>query len=446
MIDDIVDLAYRVMKILRDRGIEGDVYCEYSREITAECREGRFQTASVTEEKGLGLRVIVDNRVGFVYTSKIDASPIDLVDRACKIARICSRVDKWRGLPRPGKFPHVPDIYSPELENTTIENVLENVNKFLKEYEKDRQVFSFWVAEIGVSVSKIFLINSEGVEASYNETTSISLVEVNARKETYVTPGVYEAEYSKKNLVDLVEVYEKAKEKARSLLDPVKLDEKNIAVVVTTKALAELLSNTIKPMLTASSFALKMSPFIGKIGQELFSRELTLIDDATVPGGLSSAPFDDEGVPTRRNILIENGILRGVISNIYWGSMIDIDSTGNGFRGDYSTTPGIYYTNVEILPGSLKMEELYNSEEPILLVDYVQGAHTSNPVSGEFSVAAPCSWIVKKGEKKAVKGIMMSGKMYDILREARFTKERETLLTFTLPYMYVPRGLISIVT
>ncbi len=444
--DDIVDLAYRVLKVLRDRGIEGDVYCEYSRDISAECREGRFQTASVIEEKGLGLRVIVDKRVGFIYTSKTDTSPIDLVDKACKIARICSRVDKWRGLPAPGKFPQISDIYSPDLENISIEDVLENVNRFLREYEKDRQVFSFWVAEIGTSFSKIFLLNSEGVEASYSETTSIALVEVNARKESYVTPGVYEVNYSKTKLVDLVEVYEKAKEKARSLLDPVKIEERSLNIVLTTKALAELLSNTLKPMLTASSFALKMSPFIGKIGQELFSRELTLIDDATLPGGFSSAPFDDEGVPTRRNVLIENGVLRGIISNIYWGSMIDMDSTGNGFRGGYSSTPGISYTNVEILPGSLKLDEIYNSEEPLLLIDYVQGAHTSNPVSGEFSVAAPCAWIVRKGEKKAVKGAMISGRLYEILREARFTIERETLLNFTSPYMYVPKGLISIVT
>lgn len=444
--DDVVDLAYRVLKVLRDRGIEGDVYCEYSREISAECREGRFQTASVTEEKGLGLRVIVDKRVGFVYTSKISESPVDLVEKACKIARICSRVDKWRGLPHPGKFPNVPDIYSPELENTTIDNVLDNVNKFLKEYEKDKQVFSFWVAEIGTSFSKIFLLNSEGVEATYSETTSIAFIEVNARKGSYVTPGVYEADYSKTRLVDLVEVYEKAKEKAQSLLDPIKIEEKSLSVVLTTKALSELLSNTIKPMLTASSFALKMSPFIDKIGQELFSRELTLIDDATVPGGLSSAPFDDEGVPTRRNVLIENGVLKGVISNIYWGSMIDMDSTGNGFRGGYSSMPGISYTNIEILPGTIKLDEVYNSEEPILLVDYVQGAHTSNPVTGEFSVAAPCSWIIRKGEKKPVKGVMISGKLYEILRDVKFTKERETLLNFTLPYMYVPRGLISIVT
>ncbi len=445
MFDEVVDLAYRVIKVLRDRGIEGDVYCEHSREISAECREGKFQTASVSEEVGLGLRVIVDKKLGFVYTSRTDIGPAELVDKACKIARLCSKIEKWRGLPRETKFQSIPEIYSNNLANTTIDNVLENVNEFLKEYEKDKEVFSFWVAELGVSYSKIFLINSEGVEATYEETTSIALAEVNARKESYVTPGVYEVEYSKTKMVSLLDVYKRAKEKARSLLDPIRPDTTTLPVTLTTKALAELLSATLQPMLTANSFALKMSPFVEKIGEKIFSDEVTLIDDATVPGGFSSAPFDDEGVKTRRNMLIERGKLCNIISNIYWGSMIDIDSTGNGFRGGYSSAPGISYTNVEILPGSIEMNSIYNSEEKILLVDYVQGAHTSNPVSGEFSVAAPCSWIVYKGDTRPVKGVMISGKMYDILREARFTRERETLLNYTLPYIYVEKGLINIV-
>ncbi|NPA23582.1 MAG: TldD/PmbA family protein [Crenarchaeota archaeon] len=446
MFDDVVDLAYRVVKVLRDRGIEGDVYCEYTREISAECREGKFQTASSTEEVGMGLRVVIDNRIGFVYTSRVDESPSELVDRACKIARLCSRIDKWRGLPHPEHVPPIPDIYSRELAEISVEDVLKNVNEFLREYEKESDTFSFWVAELGTSYTKIFLTNSEGIEATYDETTSIAVMEVNARKGTYVTPGVYEADYAKTGLVDLVKVYNKAKEKARSLLDPVKLDNEKIDVVLTTKALAELLSFTLKPMLTASSFALRMSPFIDKIGEELFSQELSLIDDATRPGGLSSAPFDDEGVRTRRNILIDRGKLCNIISNIYWGSIIDRDSTGNGFRGGYSSTPGVSYTNVEILPGTVPLEEIYNTEKPILLIDYVQGAHTSNPVSGEFSVAAPCAWILQKGEKKPVKGVMISGKMYNILKEAKFTRERETVLDHTLPYIHIEKGLINIVT
>jgi len=440
--DRFVDLAEKIIQVLKSRNVEGDVYCEYSKSITVECQEGKFKGSSISEECGLGLRVVVDNSVGFVYTSSLDVNPVDLVDRAFKIAKLCSKIS-WRGLPKISKPVNVSDIFNRDLANIDVEYVLSYVNEFLKYYEGDRDIFSIWFAGIEVSYTRRFIINTNGVELECEETSSTAGLEVNARNGTYTTPGVYDFECSRVKIVDLVKVYERCKDKARRLLKPVKLDYTNIDVVLSPKALTHLLEYTLLSVLNSRAFALKRSPFIGKIGQELFSRELTLIDDATKPGDLESTPFDDEGVPTRRVILIEKGVLKNVISDIYWGSIANLETTGNGYRSGYYSTPTVSFTNVEILPGSLDLEELKSGK--VLLVDDVQGAHSSNPESGEFSVAAPCAWIIENGSEKPVKGVMISGNMYTILRDVKFTKQVEKFVNFTLPYAYVYKENIKVI-
>ncbi len=442
MFERFISLTYKILNILKSRNIEGDVYCEYCRGISVECQEGKFREVAEVEECGIGLRVIIDNRIGFVHVSNPDESPDVIVERACKIARLCSKIEKWRGLPYSANRSNVSDIFSRKLVDINVEDLILNVNEFLRYHEKDKDIFSVWTAGLEVTYFRKFILNTYNVELESEETISIAGIEVNAHEKGYTTPGVFDIDYSRVDLIDIVKLYEKCREKARSLLNPTKLDTSRIDVVLSPKALSHLLDFTILPMLTSRSFALKRSPFRDKIGEKLFSNEFTLIDNATMPGGLESTPFDDEGIRTRRNVLIENGVLKNAISDIYWGSLANMESTGNGFRDSYYTAPSVHYSNIEIPPGSTELEELYSSK--ILLIDDVQGAHSSNPESGEFSVAAPCTWIIEKGGKKPVRGVMIAGNMYDILKVAKFTKEREKFYSFTIPYIYIPEDNITI--
>jgi len=137
--------------------------------------------------------------------------------------------------------------------------------------------------------------------------------------------------------------------------------------------------------------------------------------------------------------------VKEIVSNIYWGSLIGLKSTGHGYRASYRALPEISYTNIVIKEGDVKLSEILEGEKPYLLVDYLQGAHSSNPESGEFSVAAPCAWIVYKGERKPLKGIMLSGNVYEALKDISLTAEKFTILNFISPY-FILRKSINIIS
>ena len=167
--------------------------------------------------------------------------------------------------------------------------------------------------------------------------------------------------------------------------------------------------------LEASAVAYNQSQFTGKLGQKIANEKVTAIDDGTIPNSWGSINIDDEGTPARKNVLIENGILKSYMIDKFNGRRMGMPSTGNARRQSYSYTPTSRMTNTYIAPGSDRNEDIIASIEYGLYAKEMGGGSV-NPVTGEFNFAVNEGYLIRNGKIcEPVRGASLVGKGSDVI-------------------------------
>ena len=169
--------------------------------------------------------------------------------------------------------------------------------------------------------------------------------------------------------------------------------------------------------LEATSVAKGNSVFTGKLGQQIASTKVTAIDDGTIPNAWGSLNIDDEGNPTRKNILIENGILKSYMIDKLNGRRMGMEATGSSRRQSYKFAPTSRMTNTYIANGDDSPEDIIKSISDGLYAKKMGGGSV-NPVTGEFNFAVSEGYIVKNGViQEPVRGASLIGKGSDVLMD-----------------------------
>ncbi len=169
--------------------------------------------------------------------------------------------------------------------------------------------------------------------------------------------------------------------------------------------------------LEASSVAYGNSQFCGKLGQKIAHEKVTAIDDGTIPGDWGSINIDDEGTPARRNVLIENGVLKTYMIDKFNGRRMGMAPTGSARRQSYSFMPTSRMTNTFIAPGTDTEEEILGSIEYGLYAKEMGGGSV-NPVTGEFNFAVNEGYMIRNGKVcEPVRGASLVGKGSDIIQK-----------------------------
>ena len=150
------------------------------------------------------------------------------------------------------------------------------------------------------------------------------------------------------------------------------------------------------------------------MNQQFASELLTIIDDGTRPRGLGSSPFDGEGVPTQKRVLVEKGVLKSFIYNTIAAKRAGVKSTGNASRGGFNSLPGIGNHNLYLEAGKHTPEEIIKNTKKGILLTGVTG-YGINPVNGNFSGGASGLWIENGEIVHPVKGLTIAGSAGDIL-------------------------------
>lgn len=182
------------------------------------------------------------------------------------------------------------------------------------------------------------------------------------------------------------------------------------------------------------------SPMAGKIGEKLFDEKVTIIDDGTIDGKFASASYDDEGVPRRRNLLIEKGVLKSFIYDLKTAAQSRVESTGNASRQLFSP-PEPSFTNFVIQPGQTALKDILAGIDEGILVEDLLGIGQGNILSGAFSNPLALAFKIEKGEIIGrVKDLSIAGNIYDLLKNvAAVSKEAQWVYsTFYAPYILIP--------
>ena len=156
------------------------------------------------------------------------------------------------------------------------------------------------------------------------------------------------------------------------------------------------------------------SIFTGKLGETIAAPSVTVVDDGTIPGGFGTSPFDAEGLPSRRTVIVEQGVLKGYILNTYAGKKLGMKSTGNAGRG-LAGNPYLDAGNLYLEAGTLAAEEMIRGVERGLYVTRLMGQGV-NLVTGDYSRGAAGLWIENRELAYPVHEITIAGNLKEMLR------------------------------
>ncbi|MEM4546765.1 MAG: TldD/PmbA family protein [Nitrososphaerota archaeon] len=397
---------------------ETEVYYSYSREMKVEINLGQVSSCRFSDEQGVGLRVVVNGAVGFSFSNNLDRTRLEyVVDKAVRAARVSKPDEKWRGLPSPKKPSAVLGIFDNRVCSVTEEELVDTAVAMLNAATNySDKVSAYW----GVVVSgreKVSIMNSCGIDVSAEGTEMGCALGTVAKDGERVSPECSDFDFQRSHKIDPERVGREAARLAVESLKTADVEQGWKPAVLAHPALSSLISYTFLQAISGDNVVRERTPYAGKIGEQVASSILNIVDDGTLEGGLNSFPFDDEGVPTQRKSIIDKGVLKGFLFDTYWGNVAGVESTGNAGRAGYASLPQIAATNLVVTKGDVSPEKLIEEIDDGVIIWDVQGAHSSNPVSGEISVVANPCWVIKGGEIiGSARTAMVADNFYEMLK------------------------------
>ena len=427
--DQMLHLAENAVGTALKKGAaEAEAYVSEGQATNVGIERGQITKSNRIIDRGLGIRAVVNRAMGFAYTNIIEGQNAieDAVLRALSAARASKPDQDWKGLPEKKPYTAAEKTYDREILELRAEDLVNVASSMLDAaVSLNKRVFPIEGSAVAAYLSSA-IANSNGALGFDKGTIIECSLAVVAKEGNTVTPVCFEFNAERSYAVDAEWVGKEAARLAVSALKTKRIETKNTKLVLTPFALQELLYFTLINAVKADNVQRNQSPFQGRIGEKVASENVTIYDDGLFPSGLRTATFDGEGVPHQKTLLVENGILRNFLYDSYAAKKEGKESTGNAARAGYLSTPSIEATNFHVMPGGATAEELMGEVDDGLIIYYLQGAHSSNPVSGEFSVVATPAWKIRKGEiAHCSRGVMLAGNIFEVLKNVSLVADNE---------------------
>jgi len=384
--------------------------------LSLSVRDGRVETIEKSTPGGLAVRFFKDNKTAFAHTTDLSEKSVkDIITRAKNMA-VKTEPDEFAVLPGTGQYGRDLEIYDDSRSDVSMDEkiaYLEILEKLAMGYDplvdKSNGV---WCREI---LSELELVNSNGVNASYKSSSyNLGLSMVVTRKgEMYPGEGSVNARYYS-DLIPGEDLVDRNVSRALRLVGGTTIEGGDYEIIFTPRA--------VNSILWGLSFALngeevlKGASFLaGRKGEAIAGEKLNLYDDAEIIRGIASRPFDHEGVPSRKNKLIDKGVLAGFLYDTRTAARAGVKSTGSAIRQDYNAIPGISTSNFYIEAGTDKVDDVVRSCGKGIIVENVNGWGLYS-VNGQFS-AGINGTLVKNGKRvKPVANVTIAAGPEDLFK------------------------------
>jgi len=427
--DEMLRLAENAVDIALKKGaVEAEAYVYEGQATNVGIERGQITKTNKIINRGLGVRATVNKAMGFAYTNIIEGHNAieDTILRALSAARASKPDQDWNGLPQKKTYVTAEKTYDSRVLELSSEGLVDVASSMLDAaVSVDKRVFPI-EGGAGAAYLSSAIANSNGVTDFDRGTIMECSLAAVAKEKNMVTPVCFEFNAGRAYNIDAAWVGKEAARLAVAALKTKRIKTETTKLILTQFALQELLYFTLINAVKADNVQRNQSPFQGRIGEKVASENVTIYDDGLLPGGLRTWRFDGEGTPHQKTTLIEKGILRNFLYDNYAAKKEGRESTGNASRAGYLSTPSIEATNFHIMPGDKTSDQLMNEVDDGLIIYYLQGAHSSNPVSGGFSVVATPAWKIKKGKiAHATRGVMLAGNIFEVLKNVSATANNE---------------------
>ena len=415
---DLLELARRAISSAR-AGEAVEAFAVWGRETEVKVYNGEVEALVSAESRGVGVRVISGGTLGYAYAA--DPEPDELADvvSQARTNAALSTVDEGNVLPEPQPIEPLAGILLPDLLDATTEEkvaLAQAIERACR--EADQRVKGVESAQYGEGLSRAAIASTTGVEASMERgdcwAAAVALCS-DGGDETQTGFGLQIARRPAD--LEVEAAGREAAERGVRLLGARKPPTGRMPVLLDPFAAASFLG-VVTAGLSAESVLKGRSLFAGRVGENIASEHVQLVDDGRELAGPGAEPFDGEGVPTRRTPLIENGVLRGYLHNTYTATRMSTASTGNASRAGFKSTPGVSTTNLILSPGDRSPEQLATGAGRALLVQDLIGVHSgANPISGDFSVGVNGLILSNGSPAEPVREATIASTILDILRD-----------------------------
>ena len=401
--DEILDLARQVAE-------EAEVFWITSEETPVHFQANHLKAIQSKGSTGVSLRIIKNGRLGYAAASgQVDAQR--LVDAAVETAPF--------GLPAAFDFPsasHFPEvkIVDPEVESVTIAEMIDLGQKLIDPLLQSTPALQ---CDAGVSkeVASIQLLNSRGGQAQYRKTTFGLGVGGTLIRDTdmlFVGDG-QESCHPLRDVQTITGTVLNQLELARHLAA---VPSRQLPVIFTPEGVASAFIPSLAASFNGKTVLQGASPVGKRLGETVFDAKFSVFDDPGIDYAPNSRPCDDEGVPSQRTPLIENGVVRNFLYDLQTAGQAKTKSTGSGSRGRGGLLAPSASAFV-ISPGEAAFAEMVQDIQEGLLIEQLMGAEQGNILGGDFSGNVLLGFKIENGKIVGrVKNTMVSGNVYQVLK------------------------------
>jgi PmbA protein len=399
-------------------------------EFSTLVRLGQVETLKESGSRAVGLRVFIGQRTASTSSSDFSRESIDrLVDGAVTLARITSE-DPFAGLPEASEFgQHDADDQHLYFDDVTQQPPADRI-RIAREVEAAAFAFDTRIQNSGggdfdTATSHKIYINSRGFVGEYRR----SYCGFSAQPIAHDTDGRmqrnywYSAARTTRLLEDPITIGQEAARRTLQRLGARQAKTQQAPVVFSPEIARSIIGN-IFDAANGDAIYRHASFFAGMLGERVAGENVTVIDDGTMvfnhaddirTGGFGTAPFDGEGLPTRRTVLVENGILKSYVTNTYTARKLGlVCSTGNASRS-LAGNPGIGAGNFFLQPGTLTPDQIIADVKSGLYVTETMGFGV-NLVTGDYSQGAAGMWIENGELAYPVEEITIAGNLKDMYK------------------------------
>ncbi len=398
---------------------EADVWLQTSTEFSVQVRKGEIETLTQAGNKGLGLRVFIEGRLGFASTSDFTPEALDkIIDTTLALAQFAdSKAENGLAEAASPLAPIDLQLADSSIDQLTTEDKIAMAQRCeAVAFESDPRISNSEGAGFSNTSSLTVLANSHGLVASYPSTACSlycqPLAEQDGKKQVD-----YDWSFSRSlsGLLSPEEVGRNGAERVLRKLGARKVPTQVAPVVFERRVAARIWAGVLQAVDGDAVFK-GMSYLRDRLGDQIASEQVTLVDDARLIGGAGSAPFDGDGLSTRRNVIVDRGILQMFLYDTVTARKVGnvAQSTANARRSTMGAG-GIGTFNLYLEAGELSPEDIISALPTGFYVTDMMGGG-ANTVTGDFSIGASGVWI--EGGKLAfpVEEVTIAGTMESILK------------------------------
>ncbi|HEX5647262.1 MAG TPA: metallopeptidase TldD-related protein [Nitrospira sp.] len=413
-------LAAEVLACAKQCGAtEADIVVADGETFSVQVRVGAVDRLTKAREKRLGLRVFVGKHSATTSTSDFSKASLDrLVSETCTLARAVVE-DPVSGLPEAAQLAgDRPDL---DLYDETVLGTETQIDWAKRgetaAFSADSRITNSEGAEFDSSSGRVVLANSHGFVGSYQSSSfslSVSPIATETGTGAMQRDAWYEVQHKFARLASAESIGQEAARRAVRRLGARRVATKRVPVVFDQETAGSLLANLCSAV---SGYGLykRASFLLDQLGHTVASDRITVYDDGRMVGGLGSRPFDGEGLATRKNTIVERGVLTSYLLDTYSGKKLGLPSTGNASRS-VGESPSVGPTNFYLVPGvKTPMEIIGTVKEGLYLTEVI--GFGINMVTGDYSRGA-CGFWIENGELAfPVEEITIAGNLKQMLKD-----------------------------